>query len=152
LQALPAPLAATSAALAVLELPASFTVLLPGPLVQTPVALLLVLQLVHAATGSQVLLHLAAAALCLAVLDDSWLVPVLQRVARGFAGGDMAEGDADGTRPGGLQRADSNVSLASIMSCKQTRKGVQDDERRMCALVSAGVLLVLLLLVAAMEH
>jgi hypothetical protein len=110
-----------------LELPASFAVLLPGPLVQTPVALLLVLQLVRAASGSQVLLHLAAAALCLAVLDDSWLVPVLQRVARGFARGEAAEGDAEGTRPGGLQRADSNVSLASIMSCKQGGRGLHYD-------------------------
>jgi hypothetical protein len=126
LQALPAPLAASSAALVMLELPASFAVLLPAPVMQAPVALLLVLQLARAATGSQVLLHLAAAALCLAVLDDSWLVPVLQRVARCFTRGQAADGDTDGARPGGLQRADSNVSLASIMSCKQGGMGVQE--------------------------
>jgi hypothetical protein len=102
-----------------LELPASFAVLLPGRIMQAPVALLLALQLARAATGSHVLLHLAAAALCLAVLDDSWLVAGLQRVARCFARGQAAEGDAEGARPGGLQRADSNVSLASIMSCEQ---------------------------------
>jgi hypothetical protein len=91
-----------------------------------------VLQLVRAATGSQVLLYLAAAALCLAVLDDGWLVPVLQRVARGFARGEAADGDEGGARPGGLQRADSNVSLASIMSCKQGEKREQAYKNHAC--------------------
>jgi hypothetical protein len=107
---------------------------------QAPVALLLTLQLARAATSSHVLLHLAAAALCLAVLDDSWLAPVLQRVARCLTRSEVTEGDADGARPGGLQRADSNVSLASIMSCEQGGMGVM--ERALSSGSRVGVLCV----------
>ncbi|WIA34659.1 hypothetical protein OEZ86_012974 [Tetradesmus obliquus] len=151
-QALPAPLAAACAAVAMLELPASFAVLLPGPAMQAPIALLLALQLVRAALGSHVLLHLAAAALCLAVLDDSWLAPVLQRVARCFSGSETAAGDADGARPGGLQRADSNCSLASIMSLEELqpapapvvqRKWDSPITRAVCGLVILVAALVL---------
>ncbi|KAF8061337.1 lmf2 [Scenedesmus sp. PABB004] len=144
-QALAPYLGPPAAALALLELPAAFLLLAPLPALQPPLAAgLLALQLLRAALGAGSLWHLAAAVLCVAVLDDGTVARWLPGAAGAAAGDGAAPGAGSAEllsfKAGGLHKRSASMdSLASLLSEPEQAVSGPGQQQRAGLLGSAGV-------------